>query len=383
MKDCRKINILHIIEDLEIGGAETRLINDLRYLNRGRFSNVVCALRQDIQMDTCSLEAPVFCFNVNSISGILKNLSKINSIVKEYNIDIIHTQLFWADLIGRALKFLNRNKILLSTIQSSANEKNNKDLYSEKHRFIDSFTGRLLNDGFIAVSEHVKNISLKNAGFSADKMRVIYNSVDVDYASSESKIRQIRKEFGFFPGQKTMVNIGRLVPSKGHISLIDSIREIKKKIPRIKMIVIGDGPDKDKLINYAGKIHVAENIIFAGKRIDARDVLSACDIFVFPVLYGEGLSVALLEAMAASLPCIATSIPANAEVITHGLNGLLVGCAKPEEIATAVIHLFENRQESQRLGIEANSSVKQRFSARVISSALEEYYNSLIFKGAQ
>lgn len=376
------INVLHIIEDLGLGGAERRLMNDLKYLDRRKFSNVICSLQPNVQIQESYIsDIPIYCFNVKSLVDIFVNLLPINKIIKRHNIDIIHTQLFWADSVGRILKILHKKTKLITTIQSTAHENNNSELYSYKRKKIDSITGRLCNDGYIAVSDYVKDISIKNVKFRRDKIRVIYNSVDLSYITSESKIKELKAEFKITPGQKTLLTIGRLVPAKGHSYLIEAMPEIKKKIPDIKLLIVGVGSDKERLIKRCDDLNLSDTVLFIGRRKDARDIISICDIFIFPTLYGEGLSVALLEAVALKVPCIATSIKQNMEIIKHGKNGLLVDCGDSKAISDAVIYLFDHPEEIRRFGYNGSMTVNEKFCASANAKALEEYYINIISKG--
>jgi len=369
------INILHLIEDLGIGGAERRLVNDLKYLDRKQFSHVICALRSSVEMQDSHLsDIPIHCCEVASLRDIFRNLSSINKIIRLYNIDIIHTQLFWADLVGRFLKLFHRNVKLISTIQNSAYEKNGSDLYSYKRKVLDGFTARLFNDGYIAVSKYAKQISADSLKLNQNKVRVIYNSVDLEFDTSLSDSNRLRDEFEITPGQKTLVTIGRLVPAKGHIYLIRAISKIKEKIPNIKLLILGEGQDRESLLRECSNLSLENNIIFAGKRKDARSIFLISDIFVFPSLYGEGMSLALLEAMASKVPCIATSSGPNTEVLKHEHNGLLVSCGNSDEIAKAVVYLFEHPEEMSRLGNQGFLTIKEKFCAQLCAKELGDYY---------
>lgn len=377
------IKILHIIEDLELGGAERRLVNDLKYLDRNKFVHVICALRPKVEFKEEHLAGlPVYIFDVNSIYKLFKNLPRIDEIINKHRIDIIHTQLFWADLAGRLLKFLHPGIKLITTIQSSAHEDNNSDLYSYKRKIIDGITGRLLNDGFIAVSEHVKQVSIRTAGFSPDKTRVIYNSVDLEYETPASKIKKLREEFRLNDNEKVVLSTGRLVPAKGHAYLIKAIPFVKKIFPGVKLIIIGEGPEKENLIRECRKLNISNNVLFAGKRNDARDILRLGNIFVFPALYGEGLSLALLEALASGIPCIVTSLPQNEEAVKDYENGMVVSPRSHIEIADIITYLFSRPEKILPFSSESLKAVREKFSAEASALALEDYYLK-IFSGNQ
>lgn len=374
----RAIRVLHLIEALGMGGAERRLMNDLKYLDRNRFFNVVCSLSPNVEMwEACLSDVPLYTFNVKKITEILKNLPRINRIIKKHNIDIIHTQLFWADLVGRLCKLLNKKVKLITTVQSTAYENNHPYLYSYKRKIVDSLSGRLLNDGYIAVSDYVKKICMDKLNFNSDKIRVIYNSVDLDYEVSLTKIKYLKDEFKIKPNQKTLITVGRIDPPKGHVYLIKALLEIREFIPDIKLLIVGDGPTKEDLINECRNLGLTQNIIFTGKRKDVKEILSICDIFIFPTL-SEGLSVALLESMATKVACIATSIGPNREIIKHKENGILVNCKNVKEIVEAVLYLFNHPEEMKRISYRGFLTARERFSARSSAKNLEDYYMEIL-----
>lgn len=371
------INVLHVIESLGLGGAERRLLNDLKYLDRGKFSNVVCSLSGIAQKEPERLGGiPLYGFSVSSLGEISGNILAVNKIIKKHKIDIIHTQLFWADLTGRFLKMLNPGVKLVSTIQSSAHERSNP-LYSFKRKVIDGLSANIFNDGHIAVSEYVKAISVRHAGLKENKIRVIYNSVDLDYRVPPEKIKALKDEFKIASGQKVLAIVGRIDPPKGHIYLIRAMAEIVKTTRNARLLVIGDGPSRKGLEEEVKKLSLNDQVVFTGVRNDARDILSIADVFVFPTL-SEGFSLAVLEALAAGLPCVATNIGPNAEQIKHSENGLLVDPYSPEGIVKAVTYLFSNPEIADSISRKAILSVKQRFSAQENAAVLGEYYAQLL-----
>jgi|SRR3989339_816009 len=377
------IRVLHLIEALGTGGAERRLINDLRHLDREEFSNVVCCLSPRVEMWDDSFTAiPLYLLDALTLPGIIKNIGAVNKIIRKHNIDIVHTQLFWADLIGRACKFYSGRFRLISTIQSTAHDNNDPYLYSYKRKVLDGITGRLFNDGFIAVSAYVKKVCVDKVKFPSEKICIIPNSVDFSNGNFISPPSGLRKQLGLRREQKTLITVGRIDPPKGHIYLVRALLQIKKSIPDIKLIVVGDGPGRQALSFECANLGLGANVLFTGKRNDVKELLSISDIFIFPTL-SEGFSLALLEAMSMRLPCVATSIGPNAEVITDMQNGLLVGVKNPAEIARAVLCLFENPDEMKRIAQEGFLSVKNKFSAQKCARELGGYYLRIFGSGAR
>lgn len=373
------IKVLHLIEGLGIGGAERRLVNDLRFIDKSRFASIVCSLSPRMQSwDKRLSDIPVYAVDIAGGKDFFKCAFYISRIIKKEKVDILHTQLFWADLVGRLCKVFNNKVRVLSTIQSTAHDANDRYLYSFKRKILDSLTGRLFNSGFIVVSDTVKQLCVDSLSFPSNKIRVIYNSVDLDYQVSQSAIDNLRKEFNLKEDDKVLISVGRLVPVKGHSYLIKSLSTIKIKIPGIKLLIVGDGPEKRSLNAECDRLGLNDNIIFTGNRLDVRDLLVLSDMFILPSLSGEGLSVALLEAQAAGIPCIATSLAANKEVIQDKVNGVLINSGDVQMLSDAVIGMFEDARAMRELSQNAKIAVHDRFSARGCAKLLEEYYQEVM-----
>src|SRR3989338_3200320 len=220
------MNILHLIENLDIGGAQIRLINDLKFIDKKRFNNTVCSLTPNGRLSKEISELGIKVYALNGIKSA-GNFLKLANIIKENRIDILHTQIFFADLYGRLVGKLLKVPAIVSTVQSSAYEPDNKYLYSLKRKLLDRFTGRFCNKKFIAVSEFVKSSISRHLKISPKDIEVIVNYVDIDKLNEVEKenLSSLRNELALGANDTVLVTIGRLNPAKGVQYLLKALSD--------------------------------------------------------------------------------------------------------------------------------------------------------------
>jgi glycosyltransferase involved in cell wall biosynthesis len=373
------LTIVHLIEGLGRGGAERRLVNDVKYLDKARFRNIVCTLGPPHHLvpEIRSLGIPVHCLDSSSSASPMKRFSRLIRLLRRHRADILHTQLFRADIYGRLARLVCRPMIVITTLQGSEHEPGTEYLYSAKRRLAHSLTG-ICNDAFVAVSAFVKESAMRNLRLSADRIRIIPNSVDIEEFPNirQGNANGKREELGISPQERVILTVGRLDPPKGHRFLFLAAGEILRAFPELKLLVVGDGPSRSSLEALARELGIAEKVVFTGVRPDVRELLSLADVFVLPTL-SEGMPVTLLESLASGVPAVASRIGPTEEVIEDGVNGLLVPPRSPEALADAVLVLLRNSERAQAMAERGRLLVHEKFSARGCAEALTGLYLSL------
>ncbi len=162
--------------------------------------------------------------------------------------------------------------------------------------------------------------------------------------------------------------VGRLHEQKGHRFLIDAASHVCQRHSKVRFLLIGDGELRPALIEMVESAKLTENVLFLGLRSDIPRILGSADLFVLPSLW-EGLSIALLEAMAAGLPVVASRVSGTKEVIIDGRTGLLVCPADSDSLSDAICELIENPQKAAEMGEAGKQRVMEVFSAH--TQALE------------
>jgi len=370
------INVLHILMKLSLGGGVSKQLSAvLEHYNLKEFSPIVCSItdRSDLINNNQIPGVEVICLNKSGWKAV-KELYKI---MRQRNIHVVHTREYRASLYGRIAARLAKVPCIISSFHLTYPEKSRSRRLTR--RLVNNLAS-LFTDKIVAVSEAVRRDILQYEKIPEEKVCVIYNGIDKkDFTTIDGKY--IRQELRIPLGATVIGTVGRLVSQKGHKYLLAAFALIKNEFPGARLLLVGEGSRMDELKNYAKGLSVDKEVIFAGLRSDIPQMLSAMDIFVFPSLW-EGLGNALLEAMAAGKPVIATNIPPIREVINSEQAGILVPPADPAAIASAVRLLLQDRALAASLG---KTSQERAFSSfgidRTVTMYLDLYKGILSMKG--
>lgn len=383
-----KIRVLHIIESLGHGGAERQLINNLKAIDKSRFINAVCFLfdRDDLQPELLRLGIPVYKLGMSSQYDWRKGLFGLRAVMKEGQFDVIHTELYWANIYGRVCGRLFSDAKIVTTIHAPTYEpqilKDDPNLKPWKLtlvRILDGLTGTVCNYRFVACSEFVKRSAVGRLGYRPESIEVIYNGIDLgSFREDDSgKVISLRRELGLDHGEAILVNVGRLIPQKGQRYLIMAMPKVLDEQPSCKLLLVGEGPMENELQDLAHDLGVGEAIWFLRTRHDVPAILQLSDLFVLPSL-SEGMPVALVEAMAMRKPCIASNITSIPEVVEDGRSGVLVEPQRPDQLANAVLSLIDDRERRQAMRVRGRQIVKEKFSINVNIRLLENLYERVV-----
>jgi glycosyltransferase involved in cell wall biosynthesis len=242
------------------------------------------------------------------------------------------------------------------------------------YRFIDIFFIRYF-DLIITASDKIKEEMLQYH-IAENKIRVIDYGINIEDFDTPILNGALRKELGIHENEKIIGTIGRLKTEKGHIFLLQAAKEILKQFKDIKVVIVGDGPLRNQLEAQARTFGIEKNIIFTGHRKEKLELLTMMDIVVLPSVE-EGLPIALLEAMAAKRPVIATRVGAIPKVIKDHENGILIPPKDADALQKSVCHLLGDPRLSHRLAVEANLTVKMNFTSERMCKKYYKLYVEL------
>ena len=204
---------------------------------------------------------------------------------------------------------------------------------------------------------------------------LLQNGVDTDHFRLAPPDPGARAALGLDPQRPVVGTIGRLEDRKGHDQLLRAAGTMLAggNGRRPQIVIVGDGPLREKLQAQAHSLGVAHSVRFVGTVADVRPSLAAMDVFVLPS-HAEGMSNALMEAMAAARPVVATAVGGNTEVVVDGKTGVLIPPADPAAIADAIAALLRDPDRAAGLGAAAREFVTRRFGARARVAELEQLY---------
>jgi len=318
---------------------------------------------------------------------------KLQIIRTAANIDIMHPQL---PLTPNFAVPPNYGKTLVCTVHSTwkgeaeairgepfmrlnANEKVLVSLNRMLRFFEESMIHRARK--VIAVSEFTKYELTKYYKIPAHKIKVIHNGVDIKKFQPAADKRKIKTELGFNPDDIAIVSVGRLYARKGLFTLIESMPAIIRRFPNAKFIISGKGQSDEmqKLIAYATKLGVINNIIFTGYYPDQKlpKLYQAADVFAFSTFY-EHHPFAVLEALSTGLPVVTTTVGGIPETIQTGKNGFLVKPFDEKAFADRILYLLEHPEFASEIGTAARKTVVEQLDWRiVVKDAMKVYDQAL------
>ncbi|MFH0731633.1 MAG: glycosyltransferase [Candidatus Omnitrophota bacterium] len=362
-----KLNVMYVIWSLGLGGAEQVVINLAKGLDKSRFNVAVCCLNQKgVFAENLEKEGiPVLELHKKGKIDLFI-IRKLVRVMKSYDIDIVHTHLWGANLWGTIAAKIAGIKCI-TTIHNTEFADNKLEVFFEK------FLAKLPNR-IIAVGEEVKNAYIENAKVAADKIDVIYNGIEIKKLSVISYQSSVKRGLGIKDDEIVLAIIGRLVEQKGHKYLFEAISHLNGNY-NIKLLVVGDGPIKESLWSMVDGLELKDKVIFTGFRKDIADIMDASNIIAVPSLY-EGIPIVILEAMARKRPVIVTNIGGNRELIDTEES--FVPVADSVSLAKAIEKFIKSPELCQVVADSAYERVRTIFSLGNMINKTQDLYIKLL-----
>lgn len=368
---------MHCIGSLKLGGAEKVVSILAQAFNKDNCDIYIMAFETGELEKDCLLGGAKVIIRPFQWRNSLQWLYYFVKELKRLRIDVLHTHLFTADLLGRIGGRLANIPVVVSTIHAPSTWKRSNGLKDTVKMLADRFTANKLADSLFSISKHVSDYQIRYGGIKPSKMSVISNPIILAaYANKQSLRSEKRASLGLNDRHIVLMNVGSLKQVKGQKYLIAAMKMLADKHTNVRLLLAGNGEDRESLMRLADSLGVSEHLLFLGNRLDVPELLAASDIFVMPSL-SEGISMAILEAMASELPIVATRVGGNPDIIEDGVTGLLVNPADAPMLASAVERLLDDAEYSRVLGRMARQYVKEHHDADMIAAQLETSYRAL------
>lgn len=380
------LRIALVVTPTEFGGAEKVSLTLLRMINRDAFTIIPVVLVRPWEGKNFFLRElegenyeyvtiPVSLFERSvrkDYFRVMRCFRLLWSIAMRESFDLIHTNGYFADIIGIPMARM-RGIPIVSTCHGFIANDVKLGVYNLLDRVALLFANRI-----IAVSETIKK-DLSAIGIRESKIEVIQNSVQTDSnpAILISKRKQIRQRVNLSESDIVIGYVGRLSEEKGIKFLIEAVSLLDQTNLPTKLLLIGDGQQRLELERFVEKKNLTKLVIFAGFQKHIEDWLPALDIFALPSLT-EGTPMALLEAMAQGLPVVASSVGGIPSIIRSGHNGILTQPANPREMADAICTLYQNDQLRSSIGSEAKKTIHETFNVTDWVRKIEAVYLKLL-----
>ena len=377
-------HILYLIDALysTYAGAEGVLWKMTRRLppDRYRCSVATFATRTN-EVDSGRFTCPVYLFPIERTYDwrALKTAVRLAHLIRSERVSIVHTFFPASDLLGGVVAKLSGCPILVSSRRDMGFQR------SAMHRFAYRLGGGLF-DQVQAVSEQVRLLHIREDRLDPAKVVTVYNGVDLDEMDRYSAARLA--EVGLEDGTCLIICVSNIRRVKGLDVLLRTAAIVCLEWPRAHFLIAGAVQDTEHfrmLTELACELQITGKVTFAGCCTKVPALLKASDIFYLPSR-SEGLSNAMLEAMACAVPCVANDVGGNGELIQDGHNGYLVQVDDPAAAAERILTLLRNPHRARRMGQVGRQIVEGKFSVHSMISRLTELYDGLLFgsgRGAQ
>jgi L-malate glycosyltransferase len=345
---------MQLVLSLSPGGTERLVIEICRQL-AGRVECTVCCLDEPGAWASEVEQLGVPVVPLGREPGFHPTLAlRLARILAERHIDVVHCHHYSPFVYGLLATLLRPQVRLVFTEHGRLSN----DGPSRKRRLVNPvlarWPGRLC-----AVSTDLKDHMVAE-GFPSRRVHVLHNGIDPGLRPRVRDRRAARAAFGLPADAFVVGTVGRLDPVKNLAAMLQAHALIVPRHPSARLVIVGEGPERRALEARARDLGIAESVCFAGHRADVRALMPAFDVYVNCSVY-EGVSLTILEAMAATLPVVATPVGGNPEVVIDHETGRLVA-SHPRALATAVLALARDPARRRTLGEAGRWRVKRHFS---------------------
>jgi glycosyltransferase involved in cell wall biosynthesis len=362
------MKILHINTERTWRGGEQQTLYLLEGLKaRAIACHLVCQAGSPLQERADEAGIDVFPVVMRGEADLFAGM-RIRRLIKKYSYSIIHSHTSHAHTIaylasvGTAVRRLVTRRVDFSIFRSS-------------FLHLSGFKYRFMADDYIAISNRIKAV-LVNDGISDRRIFVVHSGVDPERFRQASG-DHLRSEFDIKDHEKIVINVAHLAGHKGQKYLIRAIPYVLTKMPNTRFFIVGRGELMEELQALASSLRLKGQLVFTGFRGDVGDFYKIADLYVMSSVE-EGLGTAVLDAMAAGKPVVATTAGGLPEIVCDGKTGRLVAPADPAALAEGMLDLLTRPELADAMAAEARAKVRQCFSIQAMVDKNIEVYRKIL-----
>lgn len=368
--------IVHVLHSLGVGGAEVlaaRLSRDLR--DRYHFGFFCLdepgSLAQELRSEGFIVET------IGRKEGLDWSVSaRLKKLMRHHRVDLIHAHQytpFFYSLLSRAIH--DQPPILFTE-----HGRHFPDHASMKRGLFNRLMLKS-HDRITAVGHFIRHALITNEYLPPDRIDVIYNGCpDASRHRAKPSCQLRREALGLSPEQPVFIQVARFHPVKDHATAIRAFAQIHQDCPEARLLLVGNGSQQSTSRELAASLGLDQAVAFLGLRRDIPELLELADVFVLSSL-SEGISVTLLEAMAAGLPIVATDVGGNREVVIHEHNGLLSPRRDAFTMASHMLRMIEDPDLRMTMGRAGRHRYETRFTQRIMHRGYAAIYEQMLSSG--
>jgi glycosyltransferase involved in cell wall biosynthesis len=375
--DCRrKIKVMHFRTSRGLFGAERVILGLLKSADSAGFDVGVTllageeGLNRDFGDEIRRGKYNLTDFHLKhrlDVTGI----KRLRRFVRDQELDVVHCHDFKSNFYGLAATLNTRVRRLTSFHGSTRDSFLLRMYLAFDEYFIIRFFHRI-----IVVSAHLKE-ELKARFIRSKQLAFIPNGIDSAFFEEEQNSLPREPQLGLPPGALTVGIVGRLLPDKGHEHLFQALALLEDEFPELVVLVVGDGPRAGPLRTLRDRMQLRDKIVFTGIRRDMKKIYQALTLFAMPS-FREGLPMALLEAMLAGVPVVATGVGGIPDLLGGGERGRLAEIADPAGLAKEIRDLLLNPSEARSMANRASAFVAAEYSSNAMARRTESLYREIL-----
>ncbi len=374
--DCGRPRVLHLINNLEVGGTERQAVELLNRLDEKRFDVRLAVLgwRGPLREKIASRfpRAPEFplkgFFNANAVKQILR----LREMMIEERIAVLHAHDFYSGALGVTAARLAGVRALAAQRHLRLSDRR---VHEWGTKYIHKLANRLLVN-----AEGIRDYILRTGAVAPGKIVVIHNGLDAPadpQALRERRRAELLAELGLAADARIIGSVARLEAVKGHRYLLEAAARVMRSDARARLVLVGDGSLRDAIRAQAERLGIGARTRLLGERKDSAQLAAAFDVAVLASL-SEGLPNAVLEAMAVGVPVVATAVGGAPELIEDGETGFLVPPADPEAMAERIEYALTHAAPTALIAMRGRRFVIERFGMERMVAAVERLYDEMI-----
>jgi glycosyltransferase involved in cell wall biosynthesis len=363
MAAMSRLRVAFIAGGLDVAGAEHQLLYLTRDMDRARFDPVVINLRSDGAMAplfrASGVELIELSYRGRSDVGIV---GRIRRVLRARRVQVACPYLWPATVWGyAALRWAG-------ITQWIASERNSGAVYDSRWQV--ALESRILRraPALVAITQAARVFAIAR-GVPAERFRVIpFGVAPPEVTAAPSGVRL---ELGLASDAPVVGCVARFGPQKDHVTLLRAAQLVVRRVPRTQFVLVGDGPLRPRMEALAAQLGLSESVRFTGVRLDAMNLLNACDVAALASSRQEGCSNFLVESALLGKPVVATTVGGIPEAVCDGETGYLVPPEHPGAMAEAIGRLLETRSLAERMGAAGVTWARERFGLAAMVTAWE------------
>jgi glycosyltransferase involved in cell wall biosynthesis len=367
--------VLHVVGGLGIGGMEEHVASLARAGDQARFTHRVCALEGvgPIGEELRAAGVPVECFGLPAAPRRIRPdlLAWLLARMRRHRPRIVYTHSYHPGVYGRLAALLARAPAILAQNHEVADPTHRK-----RNQVIRLLAG--VTDAIFVGSEYAKGSLARCCRIPPGKIHAILPCVAMERFATIPPRQSARAALGLPPGAPAIGYVGRLVPRKGLVYLIEAMAGVTAALPEACLVIAGGGDQEAWLRARADALGLGPAVRFLGVRRDVATVLAGLDVFVLPSAERELFGSSLLEAALVGLPTIGSRLDGIPEALVDGETGLLVEPRDPAALARAILGVLRDPERARAMGRRGRERVLARFTDRHMVAGFEAVYRDVL-----